>query len=163
VSLYYTGNYRTEEQLAQMRELEGQGICVFCPQHLPDYRPVVHRTPHWTITTNRFPYRGTRLHYLLLPDEHVEDLVDLSAEAHGDFWNALRWARDHHGLTYYGLASRNGDCAYTGATIRHVHVHLVQGDVEDPGHSRVRVTLSSHPRELLLREIDPHQHHPGGP
>jgi diadenosine tetraphosphate (Ap4A) HIT family hydrolase len=159
-SLYYTGNYRSEEQLAQMNELEAAGVCIFCPQHLPDYRPVVHRTDHWTVTTNRFPYRGTRLHYLLLPDEHVEDLVDLSPTAQADFWVALRWARDNHGLQYYGLASRNGDCAYTGATIRHVHVHLVQGDVDNPEHQRVRVSLSSHPREVLVR--DPDQFHTSG-
>jgi ATP adenylyltransferase len=148
VTLYYYGNYRTQEQLDQMREMEEAGICIFCPQHLPTYRPIVHRTAHWTITTNAFPYRGTQLHYLLLPDEHVVDLVDLSSEAQADFWTALRWARDEQGLAYYGLASRNGDCAYTGATIRHVHVHLVQGDVDNPEHQRVRVTLSSHPREF---------------
>jgi ATP adenylyltransferase len=148
MSLYYTGNYRTEEQLAQMLALEAAGICIFCPEHLPNHRPIVHKTALWTVTTNRFPYRGTQLHYLLLPDEHVDDLVDLTPESQVDFWTALRWARDHHGLTYYGLASRNGDCAFTGATIRHVHVHLVQGDVENPEHTPIRVKLSSHPREI---------------
>jgi ATP adenylyltransferase len=163
VSLYYTGNYRTEEQLTQMLELEAAGVCIFCPEHLPKYRPVVHKTALWTVTTNRFPYRGTQLHYLLLPDEHVDDLVDLSPESHADFWTALRWARDEHGLTYYGLASRNGDCAFTGATIRHVHVHLVQGDVENPEHTPIRVKLSSHPRELTFRGGHPDQLNPGRP
>jgi len=93
----------------------------------------------------------------------VEDLVDLSPTAQADFWVALRWARDHHDLRYYGLASRHGDCAYTGATIRHVHVHLVQGDVDNPEHQRVRVSLSSHPRELALRGLDPDQFNPGRP
>ena len=163
MSLYYTGNSRTEEQLAQMLELEAAGVCIFCPEHLSNYRPIVHKTTLWTVTTNRFPYRGTQLHYLLLPDEHVDDLVDLSPESHADFWTALRWARDEHGLTYYGLASRNGDCAFTGATIRHVHVHLVQGDVENPEHTPVRVKLSSHPRELAFRGGHPDQLNPGRP
>ncbi len=163
MNLYYPGNYRTDEQLAQMMELEAAGVCLFCPEHLPTFRPIVHKTQHWTVTTNRFPYHGTKLHYLLLPDEHVEDLVDLSPESHVDFWTALRWARDEHGLRYYGLAARNGDCAYTGGTIRHVHVHLLQGDVEDPDHGSVRVRLSSHPRELALRGLDPDQFNPGRP
>jgi diadenosine tetraphosphate (Ap4A) HIT family hydrolase len=148
VSLYYFGNYRTEEQLAQMQELEAAGVCLFCPEHLPNFRPVVHRTALWTVTTNRFPYRETRLHYLLLPDEHVTDLVDLSPAAQQDFWVALGWLREHHAMGHYGLAVRNGDSAYTGGTIRHLHVHVLQGDVEDPDHQGVRVRLSSRPSEV---------------
>jgi len=141
VSLYYLGNARTDEQLAEMRRLEADGICLFCPGRLKS--EVLHRTQEWTVTPNDFPYRGTRLHLLLVPDEHVTDLVDLSAEAQRDFWSVLAWVRDHHGLTYYGLAARNGRCEFTGGTIRHVHVHVVQSDpdAEQP----VRVKLGSRP------------------
>jgi hypothetical protein len=34
LSLYCTDNYRTEEQLAEMRRLEAAGICLFCPEAL---------------------------------------------------------------------------------------------------------------------------------
>lgn len=147
MSLYYLHHHRNEDQLGEMRRLEAEGVCLFCPQHLVDERKlvIVHRTPHWTVTPNKFPYRQARLHYLLVPDEHVTDMVDLSAEAQLDFWAALRWVRDHHGLAHYGIAARNGDCEHTGGTIRHVHVHLLQGDVDDPDHEGVRVRLSSRP------------------
>jgi ATP adenylyltransferase len=158
MSLYYLGNYRTAEQLADMRRLEAAGVCVFCPEHLAQDRnqPILHRTPQWTVTPNEFPYRGTRLHLLLVPDEHVTDLVDLSAEAQRDFWSALSWVREHYGLSFYSLAVRNGESEYTGGTIRHVHVHLLQGDVDDPQHEPVRTKLSS-------RRIDPDQLDAGRP
>ena len=85
MSLYYLGNYRTQEQLDDMIQLEAAGTCIFCPEHLakdPTQR-VLHRTTQWTITPNEFPYRGTRLHLLLVPDEHVTDMLDLSDEAQG--------------------------------------------------------------------------------
>jgi ATP adenylyltransferase len=148
MSLYYTPNYRTQEQLAQMHELEAAGVCIFCPEHLPEYRPVLHRTSHWTVVPNKYPYRGTRLHFLLIPDEHADDMVDLSPASQADFWVAMRWVRDEYGLEYYGLAARNGDCAFTGGTIRHVHLHVLQGDVQDPDYVAVRVKLSSHPGEV---------------
>jgi diadenosine tetraphosphate (Ap4A) HIT family hydrolase len=147
VPLYHLGNNRTEQQLADMLRLEAAGVCVFCPEHLaqdPD-QPTLHRTPQWTVTPNEFPYAGTALHLLLVPDEHVTDLLDLSAAAQADFWAALGWVRDHYSLTYYGLGSRNGDCRYTGGTIYHVHVHVIVGDVADPGHEPVRLKLSSRP------------------
>jgi ATP adenylyltransferase len=148
VSLYYLGNYRTDEQLQDMRRLEADGICIFCPEHLARdaNQRVLHRTSLWTVTPNEFPYARTRLHLLLVPDEHVTDLVDLSSEAQADFWVALKWVRDHHGLTYHSMVARNGECEFTGATVRHVHVHLLQGDVEDPHHEPVRTKLSSRPR-----------------
>ena len=153
--LYYLGNYRTEEQLADMLRLEADGICIFCPEHLAEdaEQRIIHRTAHWTVTPNEFPYRGTRLHLLLVPDEHASDLLDLPAETQQDFWNALGWVRSHHELSYYGLGARNGDCECTGGTIFHVHVHVIVGDVADPEHEPVRMKLSSRPRPQAERRL----------
>ena len=159
MSLYFLGNARTVEQLDDMRRLEEAGVCIFCPDQLEADQRVLHRTGRWTITANKYPYRGTRLHLMLMPDEHVDDLADLTPESQQDFWIALRWVKDHYGLTYYGMTVRNGLCEYTGGTIRHLHVHVLQGDVDDPEHQPVRVKLSSVPGS----EIDPDQLHLGGP
>jgi ATP adenylyltransferase len=142
-SYYYLENSRGEAQSDDMRRLEAEGRCLFCPGQ--EALAVVHRTPQWTIVPNRFPYRGTKLHLLLIPDEHVTDMADLSAAARADFWTALAWVREQYSLTYYGIAIRNGDPRFTGGTIRHLHVHLVVGDVDDPEADFVRVKLSSRP------------------
>jgi diadenosine tetraphosphate (Ap4A) HIT family hydrolase len=142
MSLYYLGNARSEEQRAYMRELEADGVCLFCPEQMaadPD-QEILHRTAHWTVTPNRFPYAGTTLHLMLVPDEHATDLLDLSGAAQQDFWTALRWVRDRYDLTYYGLGARNGECRHTGGTIAHVHVHVIVGD---PAAGPVRFKVSS--------------------
>jgi ATP adenylyltransferase len=145
VSLYHLGNSRGDQQSEYMRQLEADGVCIFCPKHLdadPEQK-VLHRTAHWTVTPNKFPYEATTLHLMLVPHEHVTDLLDLSEAARQDFWAALGWIREHHGLTYYGLGARNGDCRYTGGTIAHVHVHVIVGDPAGPP---VRFKVSSPPR-----------------
>ena len=142
MSLYYLGNARSEEQRAYMRELEADGVCLFCPERMaadPE-QEILHRTGHWTVTPNKFPYAGTTLHLMLVPDEHVTDLLDLSGAAQQDFWTALRWVRDRYDLTYYGLGARNGECRHTGGTIAHVHVHVIVGD---PAAGPVRFKVSS--------------------
>ena len=146
MTLYYFGNFRVDEQLAEMRRLEVEGVCLFCPGHLPAASEVLHRTARWTVVPNRYPYRETRLHLLLVPDEHVTDMADLSEDAQCDFWTALRWVKVQYGLGHYGLAARNGDSEFTGGTIRHLHIHVLQGEVDDPDHQGVRVRLSSRPR-----------------
>lgn len=140
MSQYFTGHARSPEQAAKMERLGDQ--CLFCDADDDDW-PVLHRTEHWTIAPNGYPYAGTRHHLLLVPVEHVTDLVDLDAATHADFWTALAWARDELGLTHYSLGARCGDCALTGGTIAHVHVHLVVGDVDAPGHEPVRFKMSS--------------------
>jgi diadenosine tetraphosphate (Ap4A) HIT family hydrolase len=147
MALYYLGNARTDAQAARMRKLEEDGICLFCPPCL-DQEPadgLDAQTRHWVVRHNDFAYRGTRLHLLLIPRHHVTDLVDLPPEALAQFWDVVRDIRDRHDLTFYGLGGRCGDCAFTGGTIAHVHVHLVVGEVTDPEHQPVRLKLSSRP------------------
>jgi diadenosine tetraphosphate (Ap4A) HIT family hydrolase len=82
---------------------------------------------------------------LVVPREHVSDLIDLSADAQAELWPTLAWVRTEYALTYYGLGARNGDPRYTGGTVEHLHLHLLVGDVDDPEHQPVRLKLSSRP------------------
>jgi len=127
VSLYCFENARAPEQLAEMRRLEAAGVCLFCPSQLARHprQQVLFSTRHWTATPNEFPYPGTSLHLLLVPHQHASDLLELSEEARGDFWVALARLAERHDLSHYGLGIRNGDCRFTGATIRHVHAHVL--------------------------------------
>jgi ATP adenylyltransferase len=148
VRLYCADNYRTEEQLAEMRRLEAAGICLFCPQSLREHarQRVVIETRHWAVTPNAYPYAGTRLHLLVVPVHHVNDLLDLNDEALADFWTAMRQVRERYELDHYGLGVRNGNCSFTGATIAHVHAHVLVGDAEAEPEVPVRMRLSSRPR-----------------
>jgi diadenosine tetraphosphate (Ap4A) HIT family hydrolase len=145
MALYYPVNHSTAEQLEEMRRLEAAGVCLFCDPHLEadGWHRVLHRSAHWRVTPNRYPYRGTKHHLLLVPTDHVADLLDLPAAARDDFWTALGWIRATYELGFYGLAARCGDCRYTGGTVVHLHVHVIVGDVDAPGHEPVRFKLSS--------------------
>lgn len=146
MSLYCFEHTRTPEQLAEMRRLDAAGICLFCPEHLGSHprQQVLFSTRHWTATLNEFPYPGTSLHLLLVPHQHAADLLELGDDARGDFWVALATAVEEHGLTYYGLGIRNGDCRFTGATIRHVHAHMMVAS-DSGGAPPVRMRFSGHP------------------
>lgn len=147
MSLYYLGNARHAEQAEQMRRLEADGTCIFCPGHLdpPDDPRIVLRMPDWVARHNAYPYPNTRLHLLLVPRRHVPDLLDLTDEELGGLWRMARAVRAEYDLDFYGFGARCGDCRFTGGTIEHVHVHLVVGDVEHPDHAPVRLKLSSRP------------------
>ena len=50
------------------------------------------------------------------------------------------------GLGHYGLGVRNGNCSFTGATIAHVHAHVLVGDPDAEPEVPVRMRFSSRPR-----------------
>src|ERR1700729_2073004 len=138
-------NFRTAEQLAQMQRLEAAGVCLFCPEELGRHPGAAAflRTEHWTVMPNDFPYAGTSLHLMLIPRQHAGDLLELGAAAQADFFAALAAAREHYGFGHYGLGVRNGDCRYTGATIVHLHAHVVVAPPEPE--AVVRMRFSAHP------------------
>lgn len=147
MTLYCMENGRTAEQLAEMQRLEAAGICLFCPAGLRQQarQEILWETPHWTVTPNKFPYSGTSTHLLVVPHEHATDLLDLTPAAQQDFWTALGTIRERCGLKYYGLGVRNGDCRFTGATIAHVHAHVLAGDSDPADEVPVRMRFSSRP------------------
>jgi ATP adenylyltransferase len=146
-------NSRTAEQLAEMQRLEAAELCLFCPQALREHatQQILWETEHWIITPNEFPYQGTSLHLLVVPQQHVGDVLDLDVAAQADFWTALASVRERYDLTYYGLGMRNGDCRYTGATIAHVHAHVMVGNPEVAAMTPIRMRLSSAPPRPKLR------------
>jgi ATP adenylyltransferase len=138
-------NFRTADQLAEMRRLEAAGICLFCPEELGRHAGAAAflRTEHWTVMPNDFPYAGTSLHLMLIPHQHASDLLELGAAAQSDFFTALAAAREQYGFGHYGLGVRNGDCRYTGATIAHLHAHVIVAP-PDP-QAVVRMRFSAQP------------------
>lgn len=147
MGLYNHANARNEVQAAYMRELEENGICLFCPETLrsaPDQK-VHFESEHWIVSENRFPYPDTKLHLLLIPQEHVRDMIDLSEEARDDFWDVLEKCRKSWSLGFYKMMTRCGDTNFTGATIEHLHLHLMVGDSFSEDHSPVRMTFSKKP------------------
>jgi ATP adenylyltransferase len=131
VALYCLDNARSDEQRNRMIALEGAGVCRFCPQGLTTYGSSItplFESASWLVVDNDFPYAGALRHLLLIPRPHVLELVELTQEGRTGYWEALEAARAVTGGDSYGLGVRNGDCAATGATIAHLHVHFLVPD-----------------------------------
>jgi diadenosine tetraphosphate (Ap4A) HIT family hydrolase len=143
VTLYCRENARTPEQRAEMDRLDAAGVCLFCPEHLTTHprQRVLFSTSHWHATPNEFPYQGTSLHLLLVPHQHVSDFLELPEAARNDFWVALAELAKRYDLRSYALVSRNGDPRRNGATITHLHAHVLVTS-EAPDAPPVRVSFS---------------------
>ena len=142
---YNLQHARVEAQSHKMQELMERGICAFCEEHFVEYHdnPVEFETDHWIVSKNDYPYKRTSLHLLVIPKRHVRFLNELSAEARAEFIEVVSRIEKQWALESYVLAMRVGDPDLNGATVEHMHAHIVVGDVDDPDPEPVRFKMSS--------------------
>jgi ATP adenylyltransferase len=142
-SLLYLGHARTEEQRQHMSELAAEGICPFCDEHLErEHRePIEARGTWWSVTKNDHPYKGARLHYLLIYRSHATTLAELPLEAFTELGAHLQWLEQTHDLPGGTFFMRFGDMPHTGATIAHLHAHVVVGASAGESTEKLKVSV----------------------
>lgn len=141
--LYEFSAAREPEQLEEMQLLQAAGKCYMC---FPNLR----HTPlkagnHWSVYENTFPYPHTKVHCLIVPTRHHVSTVTLSPEAMVEYFEMVNWVAGHFNLTGYSQFMRNGEMTHTGASIGHLHGHVIAPDLEDPDFENIRVKLGSRP------------------
>lgn len=105
------------------------GFCPFCEEHLFKHhqKPLVHRSRHWLVTENSWSYKGTNHHFLFIARKHAEATEELSPAAWADLHKTYRLIVKRFGLTGATLMVRSGDTQFTGASVNHLHAHLIVG------------------------------------
>ena len=148
--LYFIDSGRSLEQITQMEDLESREVCVFCEKHFKtEHRePIEIETSHWLVTKNDYPYEHTKLHLLIVPKEHVNLLSKLSKEALAEYAELLPKIEQHYKLTSYSQFMRVGDFRYNGASIYHLHSHIVVADHKHPEFDKLKVKLGSKPKPV---------------
>jgi len=144
MALYNFGAARSEAQLADMKDLDGRGICIFCPEHIrEDKNKLVLETEYWMVKPNSFPYKNTKLHLLIIPKAHVPTINELPAKAQNLFLSVVAQLEKTYKLDSYAIGMRAGDMRYNGGSIEHLHAHLVVGDTDMAEFEPVRFKMSS--------------------
>lgn len=134
-------NARLEEQQEVMRRIAADGVCPFCEEHLFDYHtePILKRGTYWLITKNRWPYEGSKHHFLAISTTHIASFNDLAPEAGAELFTLFQEVAREFNITTGGLGLRFG----TGSnSVKHIHAHFIEPDTEDPEHKGVKFSLS---------------------
>jgi ATP adenylyltransferase len=103
--------------------------CVFCAKINSDEdaeNHILHRGEHCVIMLNRYPYNSG--HLMVVPNEHVGDICDLTADAADELWaltgvavETVRRALKAQGIN---LGMNLGEAAGAGIC-DHIHMHIV--------------------------------------
>lgn len=147
--LYDLDAARTEEQRRYMEDLQADGICIFCPEHVAEYHahPVEREGEHWYVTRNAYPYAGTTAHYLIVPRRHVRAFDELPDEAGAELWAHKRWIKDQLAPVATATVERSGDMRANGGSVAHLHVHVVALQERPDATVKFRVSARSASRD----------------
>ena len=109
-----------------LEEINGTGVCPFCPAYFKWHtKPILKRAGGWLITENFNPYKNAAIHLLLVKKDHAESIENLVKRDWSDVAALTRWAAKHFHIRGGAFAMRFGENVFTGATVRHIHAHLI--------------------------------------
>jgi len=133
-------NARTALQIENMKKIEAEGFCPFCPEHMEKYHtpPILKSAKHWYVTMNMYPYENALHHFLFITNEHMSNSKNLSAEAWKELQEHVNWVMKEYDIDGGTLLMRSGDMNKTGSTVLHLHAQFIVGaDKNTPVMTRV--------------------------
>ncbi|MCR4275927.1 MAG: HIT domain-containing protein [Candidatus Parcubacteria bacterium] len=107
------------------------GFCPFCEKHLFKHhrQPIMYKSKHWLVTKNAWPYKGSRFHFLFITRKHVEATEGIAPTAWNDLQKQYRKLIKENNIQGATLMIRSGDTRFTGASVNHLHAHLIVGSL----------------------------------
>ena len=141
---------RTEAQQSLYERIQGAKVCSFCEDFCRGKEPAFHPNPvildmkYWVLTECFPKLEGAKEHFLVvstfLDQEEKHPLFPtLPAEAWAEFGVLLQWTITRYQLPGGAFFFRFGDTDYTGASISHLHGHIVFGGAKEGERLRVKL------------------------
>ena len=119
-----------------IQEIIDAGVCPFCPEHFSWHKnPTLQNEGDWLVTASTWPYENAKLHFLIICKSHKENFSELSIQDFGSLMKLVSWASDSYGIEGGGLILRFGSTKYTGATVAHLHFHLIVPEIDGDGNA----------------------------
>jgi ATP adenylyltransferase len=134
---------RTDFQRKVMEQIAKDKVCPFCEKHFLKYhtKPILKKGKHWILTSNFQPYIGTKHHLLAVSRKHTTTFANLPSAAHAELFKLFADEGKKRGIQGGGIFMRYGDTDYTGATVSHLHAHLITGAKRGKGKEMQYVML----------------------
>jgi diadenosine tetraphosphate (Ap4A) HIT family hydrolase len=107
-----------------LTEVKGAKICPMCTLKWHT-NPILKTQGAWFITETFQPYPNAAMHFLIIGKRHKENLSELAPRDWKEISALQKWAIKKYKIQGGGIAMRFGDTAHTGATVAHLHMHLI--------------------------------------
>lgn len=126
-----------------LAEIIADGFCPFCEAHLTKHHknPILLKGKYWLVTKNAWPYEGARFHFLFIARSHVENIESVKPPMWQELQTLYKKLVRIHNLSGATLLLRSGETGLTGASVNHLHAHLVVGSKRTKKTTQMRATI----------------------
>ncbi|MDO8575627.1 MAG: HIT domain-containing protein [bacterium] len=130
-------NTRPGEYRGVIKAISEKGFCPFCPENIEIHhkKPLDVRT-YWIITENMWPYEMTEKHILLIHRNHLDHLNSMTVDSWIELLAIIKEMNTTLDISGGSFFMRFGDTKFTGASVSHLHCHLIQSN---PNHEDYEV------------------------
>ncbi|NLE07408.1 MAG: hypothetical protein GX627_02245 [Parcubacteria group bacterium] len=120
---------RVSAQKKRMAECQRLNVCPLCWENLEEWHnaPVIKKGKFWVITENDYPYKGSLHHYLAIYKEHISSIAELKKGASEELFSLFSRFCAEKKIEGASILLRFGEMDYTGASISHLHAHIISG------------------------------------
>ncbi len=119
-------NARKGEYKRVIEEIAKTGKCPFCKENFKYHKkPVLKQKGDWILTSVSWPYKNARCHFMILGGKHRENFSELARKDFDDVSYLTKWTIKKYKIKGGALAIRFGDTDFTGASVAHLHFHLI--------------------------------------
>lgn len=119
-------NARQGEYRKVIEQIAKTGKCPFCKENFKYHKkPVYKRKEGWFLTNNSWPYKNTSHHLIILGDKHKENFSEITKKDLESVSYLINWAIKKWKIKGGGIAMRFGETDYTGASVNHIHFHII--------------------------------------
>lgn len=109
-----------------LKTIKKTGKCPFCKENFKYHKnPILKEEKNCFITESSWPYKNTQHHFLIIFKKHKENLSQLDSLDLKAVSKLVNWAIKKYKIKGGGLILRFGKRIYTGATVNHLHFHLI--------------------------------------
>ena len=117
---------KTQDYAQVLQKAADKQICPFCAEHFNHQtNAILFETDHWLSCKNNWPYDNTAFHFIIVAKRHLEELVDLLPSDWQEVHSLTQQLQEQNQIKGGALILRFGDTRFTGATVTHLHFHLV--------------------------------------
>lgn len=119
-----------------LQKIAKKGKCPFCPAQLrKNQKPIIEikRVGNWFLTPNNYSYQNARIKLMIIGDRHSQNFSELTAKDFREVVQLVNWAIKKYDIQGGGLAIRFGETKFTGATVCHLHFHLISPTLKTKG------------------------------
>ncbi|OGZ35594.1 MAG: hypothetical protein A3A94_02110 [Candidatus Portnoybacteria bacterium RIFCSPLOWO2_01_FULL_43_11] len=102
------------------------GKCPFCKENFKYHKePILRKNNGWFLTHDSWPYKNSQYHLIIIGEKHREQFNELTKKDFESVANLTQWAIKKYNIKGGALATRFGDTNFTGASVAHIHFHII--------------------------------------